>query len=436
MEIEDIALAFTPGLGVKGCVHLLETFGSARGIFTATAEELTGKAELRPDIARSILARNGFAAAEKEMAHCRRHGMIPIASTDRNYPPLLREIPDYPHVIYVQGDPTTLCGTTISMVGTRGRTSYGERMCRELVAGLVERVPGLCVVSGLAFGIDGDCHRAALACGAATIAVLANALPGVTPSAHASLAREILASGGALVTELHSRTRQNGSFFLARNRIIAALSAGTIVVESGSTGGSLVTAQYADSYDRTVMAVPGRTIDTMSAGTNALIRNRKAQLILTAADVIREMGWDLDPQVAAAPAARPPLKLTRDERGLLGCFRDDDPQSAEELAASADSARAKPSLYWWDWNSRAPCGNCPETDTNDCDATDRHPFTRLRRGVRRRPRGRNRPVAGGRRGRTVFAGHRRRILRAALRDLSRLPRLLLPHDGAAPDVGQ
>ena len=223
MEIEDIALAFTPGLGVKGCVHLLETFGSARGIFTATAEELTGKAELRPDIARSILARDGFGAAEKEMAHCRRHGITPVASTDENYPPLLREIPDYPHVIYVQGDPTALCGTMISMVGTRGRTSYGERMCRELVAGLAERVHGLCVVSGLAFGIDGDCHRAALACGAATVAVLANALPGVTPSAHASLAREILASGGALVTELHSRTRQNGSFFLARNRIIAAL---------------------------------------------------------------------------------------------------------------------------------------------------------------------------------------------------------------------
>lgn len=156
---------------------------------------------------------------------------------------------------------------------------------------------------------------------------------GSPPRPHASLAREILASGGALVTELHSRTRQNGSFFLARNRIIAALSAGTIVVESGSTGGSLVTAQYADSYDRTVMAVPGRATDTMSAGTNTLIRNRKAQLILTAADVIREMGWDLDPQVAAAPTPRPPLELTRDERGLLGCFRGDDPQSAEELAA-------------------------------------------------------------------------------------------------------
>lgn len=115
------------------------------------------------------------------MAHCRRHGITPVASTDENYPPLLREIPDYPHVIYVQGDPTALCGTMISMVGTRGRTSYGERMCRELVAGLAERVHGLCVVSGLAFGIDGDCHRAALACGAATVAVLANALPGSPP---------------------------------------------------------------------------------------------------------------------------------------------------------------------------------------------------------------------------------------------------------------
>lgn len=406
MEIEDIALAFTPGLGVKGCVHLLETFGSARGIFTATAEELTGKAELRPDIARSILARDGFGAAEKEMAHCRRHGITPVASTDENYPPLLREIPDYPHVIYVQGDPTALCGTMISMVGTRGRTSYGERMCRELVAGLAERVHGLCVVSGLAFGIDGDCHRAALACGAATVAVLANALPGVTPSAHASLAREILASGGALVTELHSRTRQNGSFFLARNRIIAALSAGTIVVESGSTGGSLVTAQYADSYDRTVMAVPGRATDTMSAGTNTLIRNRKAQLILTAADVIREMGWDLARRLRLHRRPGRPWSLRAMSGACSGAFAATTPKAPRSSPPSADSARAKPPPCWWDWNSRAPCDSCPETDTNDCDATDRHPFPCLRRGVRRRPRGRNRPGTGGRRGRTAFAGHR------------------------------
>ncbi len=323
----------TPGLGVKGCVHLLETFGSARNVFAATEAELIGQAELRPALARTLREKRSFEAAEKEMRHCRRHGITALASTDGDYPPLLREIPDYPHVIYVQGNAAALTKTTLSMVGTRGRTSYGERMARELVAGLAERVPALCIVSGLAFGVDGDCHRAALASGAATVAVLANALPGVTPATHGQLAREILASGGALVTELHSATRQNGSFFLARNRIIAALSGGTIVVESGATGGSLVTAQYADGYNRTVMAVPGRATDSMSAGTNMLIRNRKAQLILRADDVIREMGWDLGHEAVAAPPARPPLELTRDERGLLGCFRSDDPLGVEELAA-------------------------------------------------------------------------------------------------------
>lgn len=333
MEIEDIALTRTPGLGVRGCVHLLEVFGSARAVFAASASELADRAELRPAIARVVLQKQGFDAAERELRHCLKHGITPLASTDEAYPPLLREIPDYPHVIYVQGNAGALRRTTLSMVGTRGRTPYGERMCRTLVDGLAARVPDLCVVSGLAFGVDGDCHRAALSCGVATVAVLANALPGVTPATHGQLAREILAAGGALVTELHSQTRQNGSFFLARNRIIAGLSAGTIVVESGTTGGSLVTAQYADSYERTVMAVPGRATDAMSEGTNALIRNRKAQMILSAADVIREMGWDLDPDVAPAPESRPPLQLTRDERGLLGCFRGDDPLSAEELSA-------------------------------------------------------------------------------------------------------
>lgn len=98
---------------------------------------------------------------------------------------------------------------------------------------------------------------------------------------------------GALVTELHSQSKQNGNFYLARNRIIAGLSAGCIVVESPDSGGSLFTAHCADSYDRTVMAVPGRITDRASAGTNHLIRNRKAQLVLTADDVIRELMWDL-----------------------------------------------------------------------------------------------------------------------------------------------
>ena len=328
MTIEDIALQMTPGIGVKGAVHLLGVFGSARDIFAAAPDELAGEAGLREEIAREIVRRRGFAAAEKELEHCRRNGIAAIASTDPEYPPLLREIPDYPHVLYIKGDTAALSARCLSMVGTRNATPYGQTMCNRLVEGLAAQVPGLCIVSGLAFGA----HRAALAAGVPTVAVLANPLPEVTPAQHTAVARDILDHGGALVTELHSQTRQNGTAYIARNRIIAGLSAGCIVVESPDSGGSLVTAHCADDYDRSVMAVPGRATDRMSAGTNHLIRNRKAQLVLTADDIVRELMWDLGAEPATLRPKPATPQLTPDETGLLGCFRTDDPLSHETLS--------------------------------------------------------------------------------------------------------
>jgi DNA processing protein len=125
-----------------------------------------------------------------------------------------------------------------------------------LIAGLAERIPDLTIVSGLAYGIDVAAHRAALEFGVKTVAVVANALPGVTPAPHNQVAREILNNGGAIVTEIHSQAKQKGEFYLARNRIIAALSMGTIVVESPASGGSLATADIADRVKR-IMAHDG-----------------------------------------------------------------------------------------------------------------------------------------------------------------------------------
>lgn len=333
MSIEDIALQMTPGIGVKGAAHLLETFGDARRIFDATAEELIGNAELRPDLARQIVRRTGFAAADKELVYCRKHGIAAIASTDPEYPALLREIPDYPHVLYLLGAVEALSARCLSMVGTREATPYGQLLCDRLVEGLAGQLDDLCIVSGLAYGIDAACHRAALAHGVRTVAVLANPLPHVTPAPHAAIARDLLEHGGALITELHSQTRQNGTSYLARNRIIAGLSAGCVVVESPASGGSLVTAHAADSYNRTVMAVPGRVTDRASAGTNHLIRSRKAQAVLSARDILEELQWDATPPVAGAAApAGPAAAFTAEERELLGCFRTDDPLSVEELA--------------------------------------------------------------------------------------------------------
>ena len=124
MTIEDIALQMTPGIGVKGAVHLLGIFGDARGIFAAAPEELAMKAVLREDIIRNIVHRKGFAAAEKELGYCRRNSISAIASTDPEFPALLREIPDYPHVLYLKGNAAALSARCVAMVGTRRATPF------------------------------------------------------------------------------------------------------------------------------------------------------------------------------------------------------------------------------------------------------------------------------------------------------------------------
>ncbi len=316
MTIEDIALQFTKGVGGKTTRHLLDVFGSAEAIFSVGKSELMQRAEIREDIAQNIVSKGGFAPAEREIKHCIKNNIIALASTDEHYPKLLKECDDSPHVIYIKGSVEALNMRSLSIVGTREATPYGLTMCERLVEGLSERVPNLSIVSGLAYGIDVAAHRAALAHKLTTVAVVANALPDVKPSPHHAIAEQILRDGGALLSEASSQTKDSGRMFVPRNRIIAALSSGTLVVESGYSGGSIHTAQFASSYNRVVMAVPGRVTDKCSVGTNTLIRNREAQLVLSVEDIIRELMWDLDADVGAKPKAQP-TRLTNDELKLL-----------------------------------------------------------------------------------------------------------------------
>lgn len=329
--IDDIALSMQAHIGVRGVVHLLRTFGSAEAVYTASLDELVGRAELQESLAREILARKTHKAADRELAYCARHGIEAVASTEENYPSLMRETDDYPHVLYIKGSVEVLNSLTLSMVGTRHISQYGVTMCERLVEGLSRRLPRLAIVSGLAFGVDVNCHRAAIRHGLPTVAVVANALPAVTPTQHTAFAREIVDEGGAIVTELHSQTKQNGRYYIPRNRLIAAMSGGTVVVESGASGGSLHTAAMADGYNRTLMAVPGRITDMTSEGCNALIRNRKAALVTSADDIVAEMGWDLHEQECLPSASEPVIELSRDEAGLFSLIGDSDPISIVQL---------------------------------------------------------------------------------------------------------
>lgn len=329
MPLKSIALSFVEQLGPRGAAYLLEYFGSAEALYAASEAELVEGAGLKASIARRILAGAGVREAEREMEYCRRSGIEPIAYGDSRYPRLLREIDDFPAVIYVRGDASILNERLVAFVGTRKISSYGQRMCDVMVGSLAEVVPDVVVVSGLAYGVDGACHRAALANGVRTVGVVANSLPAITPSTHERLAADMIANGGAVVSELNSQTKQNGRFYIPRNRLIAAMSAGVVVVESPESGGSLSTAAFADGYNRSVMAVPGRASDFNSSGCNLLIRNRKAQLVLSGRDVASELMWELELERVAEHKAQT-TPLTDDEQRFVALF-DSEPLSIDVL---------------------------------------------------------------------------------------------------------
>lgn len=342
MPLESIALSFVPQLGMRGAAYLVESFGSARAVYRASKEELVERCELREDVARAITLKKGFAEAERELLYCRAHGIEAVGCDQERYPRLLREVEDFPMAIYVRGDVGVLSRRVVAFVGTRKITPYGQRMCDRLVQELHELLPDVVIVSGLAYGVDGECHRAALACGAATVGVVANALPRVTPTAHERLAAEMVAKGGAIVTELNSQTKQNGRFFIPRNRVIAALAAGVVVVESAESGGSLSTAAFADGYNRTVMAVPGRAVDANSMGCNMLIRNCKAQMALSGRDIVEDLRWELGLETMPQPQ-REQLPLTDEEAQFMTYFGAD-PVALEVLQSRSGMSAGELSL--------------------------------------------------------------------------------------------
>ena len=224
MILDELALTFVPELGSRGVAHLMEIYSSAEEVYAQKEHNLILCAELRKDIAARIVQKAGYAEAEREMRYCEAKGIKVTSFNDADYPPLLREASDRPHVVYSMGDIEALQSQYIlSVVGTRRISSYGESVCAKFIPELAEMFPDLVVVSGLAFGVDAAAHRAALAAGVRTVGVIANRLPEVIPAQHRNLAKDMLDNGGAIITELHSQTKQNGSFYIPRNRIIAGV---------------------------------------------------------------------------------------------------------------------------------------------------------------------------------------------------------------------
>lgn len=231
--------------------------------------------------------------AEKELAFAEKYHLKICFYEDADYPSRLKACADVPLLFYMKGDVDLEAGKILSVVGTRKMTTYGRCQTEDLIASLAGVFPDLLIVSGLAYGVDVCAHRKALACGLPTLAVVAHGLDSVYPSQHRAVAREMISSGGGMLSEFPSGTEPYRSNFVQRNRIVAGLCDACLVIESPEKGGSLITARMARDYDREVFALPGRPVDANSRGCNLIIKQQVATLVESAEDIVREMNWDL-----------------------------------------------------------------------------------------------------------------------------------------------
>ncbi len=254
-----------------------------------TLEELVA---LRHPAAKDSRRAEFLDAARRELAFMERYGVWAAAKDSDGYPRRLQVCDDAPAVLFGMGEAAAACAQrTVAIVGTRHCTPYGADFTRRLVADLAEAVDGLTIVSGLAYGIDIEAHRAALRAGVPTVAVLAHGLNTIYPAEHRTDATRIVADGGALLTEYTSQDATHRGNFLARNRIVAALADVTVVVESDMRGGALSTARRARDYGRPVMALPGRVSDRYSAGCLDLLVRGVAKPLRDADDLIAALRW-------------------------------------------------------------------------------------------------------------------------------------------------
>ena len=289
--LNEVALTMIPGLGCSSVRQLLDIVGDAKTLFSLSKKDLSQIFGKRKEIIDAVADKQTMDDAEKELLFDEKHNIKVLYYTDRDFPQRLNRegCSDTPVVLYQMGNSDLNAERIVCVVGTRKSTDYGRDVTARLISDLKNE--GVCVVSGLALGIDAAAHEASLANNIPTVAVLAHGLDRIYPSQNRNLAKKILGNG-SLVTEMRSGTAIMPGLFPARNRIIAAMSDATIVVEASKKGGALITANLANGYHRDLFAVPGRVGDKYSEGCNAIIASCKAQLIRNADDLMNNMGWE------------------------------------------------------------------------------------------------------------------------------------------------
>lgn len=317
-----VRLSLVSGVGPITRQALIERFSTAEATLAASQRELREVKGVGPKLATAIQAATREVDAEEELAYCASEQIKVLIERDDEYPARLRDIPDPPGVLFLRGELTGADELALAIVGTRHATTYGAQQADRLAGGLARA--GYTIVSGLARGIDAAAHRAALAAGGRTIAVLGSGITELYPPEHKSLAAEI-ATRGAVLSESPPRAPPLSGAFPQRNRLISGLSLGTLVVEADVRSGALITARHAGEQGRDVFAVPGRIDNRMSHGCHRLIREG-AKLVETVDDILEELG------PLASPAKQPggveirhpiELQLNEVEQAVIAAIGDE-----------------------------------------------------------------------------------------------------------------
>lgn len=286
-----VAVSLIPGIGGVLAKNLIAYVGSPEAVFSESFNALVKIPGIGQVNARKIKNKDVLTRAEKEIAFIEKHGINTYFFTDKSYPRRLKNCTDSPVLIYTKGRMNLNEERVVSIVGTRHATSYGKKICEELIEHFSIRNYKILIVSGLAYGIDVHAHKAALKYNLPTVGVVGHGLDRLYPSLHADIARKMIENGG-LVSDFPGGSKIDPANFIRRNRIVAGLADATIVVESAVKGGALITADIAFSYNRDVFAFPGRTDEIYSKGCNQLIRRNAANLIEGIDDLEYFMNWE------------------------------------------------------------------------------------------------------------------------------------------------
>ena len=308
----QIGIGMIPRIGSINSKKLIAYCGGVEAVFKQSEKALAQIPGIGSVTARGIANQDVLDRAKQEVEFIKKHGIKTYFYLDENYPRRLKNCEDGPIVLFSKSrvDFNFNQHKIISVVGTRSITDYGIDICNSIIEDLATRGHKLTIVSGLAYGVDVCAHKASLRNSIPTVGVLGHGLDIIYPSVHRRIAKEMIEEG-ALVTDFPSKANLDRNNFIKRNRIIAGLSDATLVVESAESGGSLITADIAQSYNRDVFAVPGLAKSKYSRGCNFLIKSNKAALVESAQDIEFQLGWETasstfrQEQLAFAPNLSP-----------------------------------------------------------------------------------------------------------------------------------